>query len=103
MDAEYFKEQICDELKGAKCYAKKAIELRAMAPMWSKILIEMSAAELEHSTNLYKMFEEYYQKIYESFKDNIPTYLKDIKEEIDEIYTKYGMKVKYLHEMYNTK
>lgn len=23
MNAEYFKEQMCDELEGAKCYAKK--------------------------------------------------------------------------------
>ena len=100
MNAEYFKEQICDELKGAKCYAKKAIEIRAMAPSWAKKFIEMSAAELGHSTELYKMFEEYYQKISESYTDHIPEYLKDIKEDIDEMYMEYTTKVKYLHDMY---
>ena len=101
MNAEYFKEQICDELKGAKCYAKKAIEIRAMAPSWAQMFIKMSAAELDHSTELYKMFQEYYQKITESYKDNIPEYLKDIKTKIDDMYVEYIPKVKYLHDIYS--
>lgn len=101
MDAEYFKDQICDELKGAKCYAKKAIEIKAMAPSWSKMFIEMSSAELEHAKYLYKMFEEYYMKVSDEFKSKLPDYIEDIKEDIDEMYTKYTMKTKYLHEMYS--
>ena len=101
MDAGYFKEQICDELKGAKCYAKKAIEIRAMAPSWAKMFMEMSIAELEHATKLYKMFEEYYQKITETYSDHIPYYLKDIKTDIDDMYMEYSAKTRYLNEMYS--
>lgn len=101
MNAEYFKEQICDELKGAKCYAKKAIEIKAMSPSWSEMFIDMSSEELKHSTELYKMFQEYYLKINEAFNNKIPEYLEKIKMEVDDMYTEYGMKIKYLHEMYS--
>ena len=49
MDAKYFKDQICDELTGAQCYIEKAIELKPMAPSWSKKMVAISASELQHA------------------------------------------------------
>ena len=47
------------------------------------------------------ILEEYYKKISDSYTDHIPSYLKEIKDEIDEMYMEYSTKVKYLHEMYS--
>lgn len=99
MDLEYFKCQIMDELCGAEAYIKHAIELRAMSQTWSKLLVEMSAAELQHATNLYKMFEEFYQKMSANFTE-VPDYAKDIKDEIIEMYTEKYAYVKYMHEAF---
>ena len=99
MDAKYFKEQISDELEGAKCYIKKAIELKPMAPEWSKMLVEMSAAELKHAEYLHKMFGEYYKKISEAYT-TVPSYIADIREEITEMYTECTVQIRAMHEMY---
>lgn len=100
MDAKYFKEQIADELDGAKCYIKKAIELKPMAPAWTKMLVEMSAAELKHAEYLYKMFSEYYQQIKSTYKE-VPKYIEDDYKEATDIYTECTAKVKLMHEMVN--
>lgn len=100
MDAKYFKNQICDELTGAKCYIKKAIELKPMAPAWTKMLVEMSAAELKHAEYLYKMFGEYYQQMANAYT-NVPQYIQDIRTEIADMYAEESAKVKLMHEMVN--
>ena len=100
MDARYFKDQICDELTGAKCYIKKAIELKPMTPTWSKMLVEMSTAELKHAEYLYKMFGEYYQQMAKTYK-TVPQYIQDIRAEITDVYTDETAKVKLMHEMVN--
>lgn len=99
MDAKYFKEQIADELQGARCYIKKAIELKPMVPAWSKMLVEMSAAELKHADNLYKMFTEYYQKISETYNE-VPKYIDDARNEIVDMYTEEKVAVQAMHTMY---
>ena len=100
MDAEYFKEHICEELEGAKTYIKNAIEIKAMSPSWAKMFVEMSAAELSHATNLFKMFQEYYKKISETYKE-IPKYLEELNDSITEDYTEKFAQVKWMHDMYN--
>ena len=100
MNAEYFKDQITDELNGAACYIKRAIEIRPMSPTWAKLFVDMSSAELAHASNLYKMFSEYYQKITETYKE-VPAYIEDIKSHVDEIYPEMYAKVRYMHEMYS--
>ena len=100
MDAEYFKNQICDELCGAKDYIKKAIELKPMNATWSKTLMEMSAAELSHATNLYKMFIEYYDIMAKKYEE-VPDYLQDIRSDIIDCYAEKSALVKTLHEMYS--
>lgn len=99
MDVKYFKEQIADELSGAKCYIKKAIELKPMAPTWSKMLVEMSSAELKHAEYLYKMFTEYYQKISSTYNE-VPKYIDDARTEIVDMYAEETVKVQAMHTMY---
>ena len=98
MDAKYFKDQICDELNGAKCYIKKAIEIKPMAPAWTKMFVEMSAAELKHAEYLHKMFDEYYQQMSNSYKE-VPKYIQDIRTEITNMYTDEVAKIKLMHGM----
>lgn len=100
LDLKYFKDQICDELRGAKCYIKLAIETKTSNPMWSKAFVDMSATELGHATNLYKMFEEYYQKVGSSYSV-IPDYLKECYDEAVQMYTEKFAKVRYMHDLYN--
>ena len=101
MDAYYFKKQIREELDGAEEYIKRAVEIRAMNSSWGKMFVDMSSNELEHAAHLFKMFEEYYQKLYESNGENMPKYIKDIKDCIDEMYMEEGAKIRLMHEMYS--
>lgn len=100
MDLEYFYDQIKDELCGAKQYIKYAIELKAMAPSWSKTLVQMSAAELEHASNLYNMAMEYVDRIGSVFPTKIPKHITSMKEKITDCYTEKSTEVKLMHTMY---
>lgn len=75
MNARYFKEQICEELDGASCYLKKAIDYMKTHPDWSRKFVEMSEAEQQHATNLYKMFIEMYAE--SQGKDSYLTSMRD--------------------------
>lgn len=99
MDARYFKDHICEELDGACDYIKKAIELKAMDANMSKIFVEMSAAELNHATQLYKMFGEYYAKVTGAYKEE-PVYLVEIKNFLGEKFPEKSAKILHMHEMY---
>ena len=59
---KYFKDQICDELKGATCYLKKAIDWYETRPEWSETFFDMAKAEEKHATELYKMFMQLYSE-----------------------------------------
>ena len=100
MDEKYFKEQISEELDGAKCYIKKAIDLKPMAPSWSKMLAEMSSAELKHAEYLRQMFNEYYQKITQAYKI-IPLYIHEGYKHTMDMYDEEVPKIKAMHEMFN--
>lgn len=99
MDMEYFKNQICEELDGAKDYIKLAIELKPMAPAWSKVLVDMSAAELSHATNLNKMMQEYYSKLSETYSE-MPDYIKKTYDYTIDMYTEKSAKIRYMHDMF---
>lgn len=99
MDIEYFKEHIHEELCGAKDYIIRAIEIKPMRITWSKQLVEMSANELMHATNLFNMFNEYYATLTSSYTQ-MPEYLVKAREEITEMYTECSTTVKIMHEMY---
>ena len=59
MDLKYFKEQIHEELDGAKHYIDKAIEAKINHPTWSAKFAQMADMEAEHAANLMKMLECY--------------------------------------------
>lgn len=100
MNLEYFENHIKEELEGAEDYIKQAIEIRAMTQTWAKSLVEMSAAELQHATNLYKMFEEFYVTFTKPYSE-IPEYISDTKERITNCFAKKYAKVKAMHEAYS--
>lgn len=99
MDLNYFKEHIEEELCGAKEYIKNAVEVKPMNQSWSKMLVEMSAAELSHANNLYKMFQEYYKVLTDSYKET-PKYIKEINSCVQDLYTEMYSSVKYMHDLY---
>lgn len=99
MDATYFRDHIVDELEGACDYIKKAIELKAMDSAMSKTLVDMSAAELNHATNLYDMFGKYYTKVTGVYKE-APAYLSEIKNFLGEEFPEKSAKILLMHEMY---
>ena len=61
-EIRYFKDQICDELEGARDYLKKAIDYYKTRPEWSAKFYEMAEAEEHHATELYKMFVQMYSE-----------------------------------------
>ena len=75
MSPKYFKDQICDELYGAVCYLKKAIDCAQAHPAWSKKFRDMAEAEQGHATELYKMFMEMYAE--SQGKDAFMTQMRD--------------------------
>lgn len=78
-----------------------AIEIRAMDATWSNTLVSMSAAELTHADNLYKMFEQYYATIAKPYgPGKVPDYMEDMRDEITQMYMEESSKVKYMHETY---
>lgn len=99
MNVWYFKTQIPEELHGAKDYIKRAIEIREMHSPWAKELAEMSGAELEHASKLFKMFQEYYAKLSEGYKE-MPKYIEEAHDELLNEYTNVSTEVKYLHEIF---
>lgn len=99
MNAEYFEEHIYEELDGACDYIKKAIELKAMDTTMSKTFVDMSAAELNHATQLHKMFGEYYAKVTGAYKET-PEYLVEVKDRIEEVFPEKSAKILLMHEMY---
>lgn len=99
MNLDYFKEAIFDELHGAEDYIKNAIEIKPMNPSWSKMLVEMSAAELSHAANLFKMYQEYYKLLTDSYKE-VPMAMQEFNKDIVDNYTAKASKVRHIHDLY---
>ena len=97
---EYFKTLLCDELHGAEEYIKLALEFKATYPEWAKTFVNMSATELEHATNIYKMAEMSYKETADAYSEP-PEFLHEMWEYIVDKYTKKTAKVKYMHEAFN--
>ena len=71
MDIKYFKEQIHEELEGAKQYIEKAIEAKIDRPAWSRTFALMADAEAEHAGNLMKMMECYIRDMKKNNNANV--------------------------------
>jgi hypothetical protein len=62
MTLKYFKDQIHEELMGAREYIEKAIEVKPNHRVWSITFAKMADMEASHAANLMKMLEECIQK-----------------------------------------
>ena len=71
MTLEYFKNQIHEELMGAKEYIEKAIEVKPKHRGWSMCFVKMADMEAGHAGNLMRMLEESIQK--KDYSDNTTT------------------------------
>ena len=98
---EYFKAQIQDELEGAKNYVQLAFESKALHPEWSKLFLEMSSAEMDHASKLYKMFTDEIGSLMASFTE-VPDYICDIFDSVIEYYSENYAEVLYLHKLYKS-
>ncbi len=99
MDLVYLRDHIKEELDGAKDYVKRAIEIKPMEAAWGKMMLDMSAQELNHAAFLYNMFNEYCAIMAKSYTE-IPPYVQTMRDEVVEMYTECTAKIKSMHEMY---
>ena len=99
MDISYFKEQIEDELCGAKDYIVLAMETKAANIAWAKQFAEMSSAELGHASALYNIFNEYYKTVTSAYTI-VPDYIESAMHDITEMYSDCVPKIKIMHEMF---
>ena len=88
MTAKWFKDQICEELEGASCYLKDAIDTMKSHPEWSEKFYHMSEAEQHHATELYEMFMDMYTSA-----DPIDQYMKTMRDCIMECFSKSMQKI----------
>lgn len=75
MYANYFRDQICEELDGACDYLKKAVDFMSTRPDFAQHFIEMSDMEEGHATTLYRMFMDLYME--DGGKDRYMTQARD--------------------------
>lgn len=101
MDVCYYNSQIKEELEGATAYINRAISCKHEHPEWAAIFAKMSDAELEHATNLVKIFEDDY-KNETAGMNPVPTIYSGIRSSLLSMYTEYSSKVKYLHQIYQS-
>ena len=100
MNAKWFKEQICEELEGATCYLKQAIDTMNSYPEWSEKFCKMADAEQHHATELYKMFMDMYtdtegtDPYMKSMRDGVMTCFSTSMRKIEDYKTTYEMMVK---------
>lgn len=101
-DLMKLRDQICEELDGAKQYIQYAIEKKTSAPAWAKSFVEMSAAELGHAATLFKMFEECYQSMAKRDEQSVPykEFLNLIHYQTSDNYMERSAEIKYMHDMY---
>lgn len=62
MDLKYFKEQIHEELEGARDYIDKAVEAKVSNPAWCSTFAHMADAEADHAGKLMAMTKIYLQQ-----------------------------------------
>ena len=99
MDAYYFKNQIIEELDGAKEYIVKAQECKTDGLYdWAADFVDMSKKELEHAAKLFAMFNDYYKQFDD--RPDLRSYMAPFREELITDYMRYSSQIRYMHEMY---
>ena len=96
---EYYTDKIADEIKDAKNYAMKALEIRDTDPDQAQTLYELSVEEMEHMAKLHGMvvgiIEKYRQEKGEPPADMLARYNYLHKKAIEK-----AAKVKNLQAMF---
>lgn len=59
----------------------------------------VTSAELDHASNLYKLFMDYYKILSDKYSE-MPAYIDEIKSDIIDMYSEQSMLIKNMHEMY---
>lgn len=95
MNANYFKDEICEELDGASDYMRKAIDCFKMHPEWSSTFVAMSEQEQKHAANLYKMFMELYSE-----SEGKDPHMSSMRERIMECFSNSMRKIEDLKASY---
>lgn len=101
-DLMKLRDQIAEELDGAKHYIQYAIEKKSSNPGWAKSFVEMSAAELGHAATLFKMFEDCFQSMIKLDEKSVPykEFLNLIHYQTSDHYMERSAEIKYMHDMY---
>lgn len=101
-DLMKLRDQIKEELDGAKEYIQYAIEKKTSNPAWAKTFVEMSAAELGHASSLFKMFEDCFQSMMKLDEKSVPykEFLNLIHYQTSDDYMERSAEIKYMHDMY---
>ena len=97
MQAIWFKDEICEELKGAENYLKCAIDTAKNYPDWSKTFYEMAEQEQEHATNIYEMFIDMYTN-----SEEPSSYMKSLRDSIMQCFSESMRKIEDHKTMYDT-
>ncbi len=100
MNMNYYMDHIKEELDGALEYVNTALELKGSKPSWSKMFLEMSAAELQHAEYLNKMCEENYETVRNAYK-MVPSGIRAKYDDISACYKSMSEEIKLLHAEYN--
>lgn len=102
LDIQYYTLKMDDELKGASEYIQRAINCKKSKPDHAKLYASMSDGELEHASNLMKMFEDDYAKC-TSVLDTIPDIYLSIHNSLSQMYTDSVARVKCMHQLFDNK
>lgn len=100
MNAKWFKDHICDELEGAECYLKQAIDVMKSYPEWSETFYKMADMEQDHATILYKMFIDMYtdtegtDPYMKTMRDGIMNCFSTSMRKVEDYRTTYEMMAK---------
>lgn len=84
-----------DEIDGARCYAKMALELKDERPDTARIFYNMSLAEMQHMENLHAMVVEIISE-YRRTKGDPPAVMMELYEYLHEKHIEDATEVKVM-------
>lgn len=98
---EWLSDQIEDEIHGAKCYAKKALELKDTYPEISDELWMMSNEEMKHMQTLHTMVTKIIGD-YRKDHGDPPVEMQAVYDYLHEKFIDKAKDVKILQDMYRS-
>ena len=99
---EKLSEFIEDEIEGARCYAKTALEYKDSKPELARIMYNLSAQELQHMNDLHALVVEVIDD-YRKDKGEPPTQMRAIYDYLHSRHIDEAAEVRTLQSMYNVR